>query len=154
MISEKWLQIPCAPKYEINRRGDVRNIKTGRLLKWFVLNNGRDKGKRFHLHIEGYVTQGLFIKRRCFGSHTDSFRRVKRIQAFACLSSSVAGTKDITLNQATKPQNSLPNASTIQLLGSGTTFPNAVKKFTAGESTIRGESYENYRTVRRTLRRN
>lgn len=33
MKSEKWLPIPLAPKYEINQRGDVRNIETKRIIK-------------------------------------------------------------------------------------------------------------------------
>lgn len=33
---DNWIQIPCAPKYEINDRGVVRNIKTGRLIKPWV----------------------------------------------------------------------------------------------------------------------
>lgn len=47
---ETWIQIPCAPKYEINQRGDVRNIKTGRLIKPRILKN-RVKTKRFELYI-------------------------------------------------------------------------------------------------------
>ena len=32
MTAENWLPIPVAPKYEINQRGDVRNIRTGKIL--------------------------------------------------------------------------------------------------------------------------
>lgn len=53
MKSEKWIQIPVAPKYEMNRRGDVRNIKTRRIVKpW----QRKDRG---HLKIFGlYLDEG------------------------------------------------------------------------------------------------
>ena len=74
MISEKWLQIPVAPKYEINQRGDVRNIKTGRLLKWwtrkkcvgekiFRLFVGKSRWARdFHQTALLWVTHGFIPK--------------------------------------------------------------------------------------------
>ena len=48
MTSETWLQIPCAPKYEINRRGDVRNIKTGRIIKPWIC---KDRGNRIYFDL-------------------------------------------------------------------------------------------------------
>lgn len=47
---ENWIQIPCAPKYEMNNRGDVRNIKTGRLLKPLARKD-RVNTKRFELSV-------------------------------------------------------------------------------------------------------
>ena len=49
MTCEKWLPIPVAPKYEINQRGDVRNIKTGRTLKP-IIRGGRTDDKHFYLY--------------------------------------------------------------------------------------------------------
>ena len=77
MISEKWLQIPVAPKYEINQRGDVRNMKTGRLLKsWIpkgriankqvVLSIEKEgKPKHLHVHVSSllWLTHGIIPKR-------------------------------------------------------------------------------------------
>lgn len=48
MTYETWLQIPCAPKYEINRRGDVRNIKTGRIIKPWIC---KDRGNRIYFDL-------------------------------------------------------------------------------------------------------
>lgn len=59
MISEKWLQIPVAPKYEINRRGDVRNTKTGRILK--PIAHGNDK--RYSLIIGANSRQKTFSQK-------------------------------------------------------------------------------------------
>ena len=48
---ENWIQIPCAPKYEINQRGQVRNIKTGHILKPYI-RKGRVEDIRICLRIE------------------------------------------------------------------------------------------------------
>lgn len=72
---EKWLQIPCAPKYEINQRGDVRNIKTGQLLKpltprgrgkstLFFLYVGNGKGRSFNQSSLLWLTHGVIPKRK------------------------------------------------------------------------------------------
>lgn len=33
-MRDEFLQIPTAPKYEMNSKGTVRNIKTGKVIKW------------------------------------------------------------------------------------------------------------------------
>lgn len=74
--SENWLQIPCAPKYEINKRGDVRNIKTGQFLKPYIRKGRRvDKvftlcltegvrPKKFHQAALLWLTHGIIPKRK------------------------------------------------------------------------------------------
>ena len=73
--AEKWIQIPCAPRYEINKRGDVRNIKTGRLLKPLT-PRGRGSVPQFFLYIKDgrgrsffqsallWLTHGIIPKRK------------------------------------------------------------------------------------------
>ena len=73
---ENWIQIPCAPKYEINARGDVRNIKTGQILKplfpkgrgtepQFYLYAGRGSAARtFHQSSLLWLTHGKIPKRK------------------------------------------------------------------------------------------
>lgn len=75
---EIWLQIPCAPKYEINKRGQVRNIKTGHILKPYT-RKGRVEDKRICLRIEKdnstryfsqagllWLTHGIIPKRKTY----------------------------------------------------------------------------------------
>ena len=76
MTSETWLPIPVAPKYEINRRGDVRNIKSGRTLKplirkdrlgnvYFSLRldeHSNGKHKTFHRSGLLWLTHGIIPK--------------------------------------------------------------------------------------------
>lgn len=75
MTCETWLQIPCAPKYEINQRGDVRNIKTGKIIKpWirkdrksdkqvYLLIETGGKAKSFHVSSLLWLTHGIVAKR-------------------------------------------------------------------------------------------
>ena len=74
--SEKWLQIPCAPKYEINKRGQVRNIESGRYVKpWVPKDRIGDKQvslcivtgerpKNFHLSSLLWLTHGIIPERK------------------------------------------------------------------------------------------
>ena len=77
MASETWLQIPCAPKYEINRHGIVRNIKTGRIIKPWIpkgrtndkqvylrIKTGDRKAKSFHVSGLLYYVHGIIPKRK------------------------------------------------------------------------------------------
>ena len=50
MTAENWLPIPVAPKYEINQRGDVRNVRTGKIIKPFA-PKGHPQDKRFRLFV-------------------------------------------------------------------------------------------------------
>jgi len=72
---ENWIQIPCAPKYEINQRGDVRNIKTGQILKPLT-PRGRGSTPQFFLYLKDgrgrsffqsallWLTHGIIPKRK------------------------------------------------------------------------------------------
>lgn len=41
LIDEEWVKIPGSMgQYEINTKGEVRNAKTGNMLKLYVRNNG------------------------------------------------------------------------------------------------------------------
>ena len=77
MTYETWLQIPCAPKYEINRHGIVRNIKTGRIIKPWIpkgrtndkqvflrIKTGDRKAKSFHVSGLLYYVHGIIPKRK------------------------------------------------------------------------------------------
>ena len=48
MKIREWIQIPVAPMYEINNRGDVRNIKTGRIIKPWI---PKDRGNRIYFEL-------------------------------------------------------------------------------------------------------
>ncbi|MBR4381993.1 MAG: hypothetical protein IKP64_00385 [Selenomonadaceae bacterium] len=74
MKTETWLPISVAPKYEINQRGDVRNIKTGRILKPWIRKDrgskqvslyigGRCNKKNFCLASLLWLTHGIVAKR-------------------------------------------------------------------------------------------
>lgn len=73
----EWIQIPCAPKYEINNHGDVRNIESGRVIKpWTPKDRKVDKqvnlrietrGKKIRsFHVAGllWLTHGIIPKRQ------------------------------------------------------------------------------------------
>ena len=77
MTAEIWLPIPVAPKYEINRRGDVRNIKSGRIVKPWIpkdrtndkqvylrIKTGDRKAKSFHVAGLLWLTHGIIPKRK------------------------------------------------------------------------------------------
>ncbi|MBR1645236.1 MAG: hypothetical protein IJ774_05900 [Selenomonadaceae bacterium] len=71
-----WLQIPLAPKYEINQFGDVRNIASGVVVKpWIPKDRVADKqvylrietgGKAKSFHVSGllYYVHGIIPKRK------------------------------------------------------------------------------------------
>lgn len=72
-----WIQIPCAPKYEINNRGDIRNIESGHVIKpWTPKDRKVDKqvnlrietsGKKVRsFHVAGllWLTHGIIPKRQ------------------------------------------------------------------------------------------
>lgn len=50
MIDDQWIQIPVAPKYEINQRGQVRNVKTGKILSTTLRYRC---SKNVNLHADG-----------------------------------------------------------------------------------------------------
>lgn len=73
---DNWIQIPCAPRYEINGCGDVRNIKTGYILKPLIRKNlcavpqfylyiGKGgKARTFHQTALLWLTHGKIPKRK------------------------------------------------------------------------------------------
>lgn len=76
MINEDWIQIPVAPKYEINRRGDVRNRESKRVVKpWTPPDRKHDRqvslrivtgGKTKSFHVGGLLrlTHGIISKHK------------------------------------------------------------------------------------------
>ena len=76
-VFEKWLPIPLAPKYEINQRGDVRNIASGVVIKPWIpkdrvsdkqvylrIKTGDRKAKSFHVSSLLYYVHGIIPKRK------------------------------------------------------------------------------------------
>lgn len=77
MKIHEWLPIPVAPKYEINDRGEVRNIKSGRIVKPWIpkdrvddkqvflrIKTGELKTKSFHVSSLLWLTHGIIPKRK------------------------------------------------------------------------------------------
>ena len=74
---EKWVQIPVAPKYEINKSGKVRNIQSGKIVTPWIpkdrvadkqvylrIKTGDKKPKCFHVSSLLWLTHGIIQKRK------------------------------------------------------------------------------------------
>ena len=76
MKIHEWIQIPVAPMYEINNRGQIRNIKSGRFVKPWTPKDRIDdkqfalcivtggKPKNFHQSSLLWLTHGIIPKRQ------------------------------------------------------------------------------------------
>lgn len=76
MKIHEWIQIPCAPKYEINDCGFVRNIESKCIVNPWIpkdrngdkqvylrINTGDKKSKSFHVSGLLWLTHGIIPKR-------------------------------------------------------------------------------------------
>ena len=125
---EKWVQIPCAPKYEINKSGKVRNIESGKIVTPWIpkdrvadkqvflrIETGDKKSKGFHVSSLLWLTHGIIQKRKTHlrivvpvivsrgnqSYHFDSCRQAAKFLA-KCDGQHTAGTVVHLLSRRTK----------------------------------------------------